>query len=139
MGHESFDRDEIPQGGSNRALGIVFAVVFALIAFVPALFGGRLRLWSFGVSVAFLAAAFLAPALLGPLNRAWTRFGLLLHRIVSPIVLGFMFFVVVTPIGLLMRAFGKDPLRLRFDRAARTYWIERKPPGPAPESLSDQF
>lgn len=139
MSHESFDRDEALPGGSNRALGIVFAVVFALIALVPPLFGGPIRLWSLGVSAAFLAAAFLAPALLGPLNRVWTRFGLLLHRIVSPIVLGFMFFVVVTPIGLLMRAFGKDPLRLRFDRVVRSYWIERKPPGPAPESLSDQF
>ena len=70
--------------------------------------------------------AWLSPAALAPLNRVWTRFGLLLHRIVSPVVLGVMFFVVVTPMGLVMRALGKDPLRLRFDREARSYWIDRR-------------
>jgi hypothetical protein len=83
--------------------------------------------------------ALLWPAVLAPLNRIWTRFGLLLHRIVSPVVLGVMFFGVVTPMGLVMRALGKDPLRLRFDPAARTYWIERRPPGPAPDTLNNQF
>jgi hypothetical protein len=83
--------------------------------------------------------AWLSPAALAPLNRVWTRFGLLLHRIVSPVVLGVMFFVVVTPMGLIMRALGKDPLRLRFDRDARSYWIDRRPPGPAPDTLNNQF
>jgi len=91
------------------------------------------------VGAAFLVVAWLRPAVLAPLNRAWTRFGLLLHRIVSPIVLGVMFFVVITPMGLVMRALGKDPLRLRYDREARTYWIDRRPPGPAPDTLNNQF
>jgi hypothetical protein len=76
---------------------------------------------------------------LSPLNRLWLRFGLLLHKIVSPLVLGIMFFLVITPIGLLMRAVGKDLLRLKFDKRSSSYWIERLPPGPPPESLKDQF
>lgn len=139
MGHESLQREQRIEGSSNRGFGVVFAVVFAIIALFPLLFGGALRWWSAGVAMIFLALAFVAPAALAPLNRAWMRFGLLLHKIVSPIVLGFMFYMVVTPIGLLMRATGKDPLRLRLDRNARTYWIDRTPPGPKPESLSDQF
>jgi hypothetical protein len=91
------------------------------------------------VGAAFLAAALLRPAVLAPLNRVWTRFGLLLHRIVSPVVLGIMFFVVITPMGLIMRALGKDPLRLRLEREARSYWIERRPPGPPPDTLNNQF
>jgi hypothetical protein len=87
----------------------------------------------------FLAAALLRPALLAPLNRLWTRFGLLLHRIVSPVVLGIMFFAVITPMAWIRRALGNDPLRLRFDREARTYWVDRQPPGPPPETLTNQF
>jgi hypothetical protein len=139
MGHESFERDAPVQGSSNRTLGLVFAAVFAIVGVLPLVFGGAVRLWSLAVAGVFLAIALAAPALLGPLNRLWTRFGLLLHRIVSPVVLGIMFFLVVTPIGLVMRALGKDLLRLRFDKGARSYWLDRTPPGPPPESLSDQF
>ena len=139
MGHESFGRDEPVQTSSNRAFGLVFAAVFLIVGVWPWAFGGQIRLWSIAVGAAFLAAAWFWSAALAPLNRVWTRFGLLLHRIVSPIVLGVMFFLVVTPTGLLMRALGKDPLRLRFDRDARSYWIDRRPPGPAPDTLNNQF
>lgn len=139
MGHESFERDAAVQGSSNRTFGLVFAAVFVIIGVLPAVLGRSMRLWSLALAALFFAIALAAPGLLGPLNRLWTRFGLLLHRIVSPVVLGIMFFLVVTPIGLVMRAFGKDPLRLRFDKGARSYWVDRIPPGPPPESLSDQF
>ena len=139
MGHESYERIEDIQGSSDRSFGLVFATVFALIGVVPFLFGKGLVVWALIVSAVFLALALLVPKVLAPLNRIWLRFGLLLHRIVSPIVLGFMFFVVITPIGLLMRALGKNPLRLSFDPEAESYWIKRSPPGPAPESLKDQF
>jgi hypothetical protein len=95
--------------------------------------------WSVTVSAIFLAIALLRPVLLAPLNRLWTRFALLLHRIVSPVVLGIMFFAVITPMGWLQRAVGRDPLRLRFDREARSYWVNREPPGPPPETLDNQF
>jgi hypothetical protein len=139
MAHESFDRKEPVSGSSNRAFGLVFAAVFAIIGLWPWLFRGQVRVWSVVVGAAFLLAALFWPAALRPLNRVWTRFGLLLHRIVSPLVLGVMFFIVVTPMGLLMRALGRDPLRLRFDRDAQSYWIDRQPPGPAPDTLNNQF
>lgn len=139
MGHESFDRDETVRGPSDRNFGLVFVAVFLAIAIAPRVFGGSIRVWSLVVSVAFGVVALAAPTVLAPLNKLWLKLGLLLHRIVSPIVLGIMFFLVITPMGLLMRALGKDPLRLRFDRAGSTYWIQREPPGPPPASFSDQF
>jgi len=139
MGHESFHREEAVQGSSDRAFGFVFAAVFLAIAIFPWVFGGSLRIWSLVVAAVFGVVALAVPRVLAPLNRLWLKFGLLLHRVVSPIVLGIMFFLVVTPMGLLMRALGKDLLRLRFDRAASTYWIQREPPGPPPDSFTDQF
>ena len=87
----------------------------------------------------FCSIALALPSVLTQLNRLWLRFGLLLHRVVSPLVLGIMFFLVVTPTGIVMRLLGKDPLRLRYEETASTYWIDRTPPGPAPESLDRQF
>ena len=139
MGHESYERREEIHGSSNRSFGIVFAVVFAVIGLLPFAFGGGIRLWALLIGGAFLLVALALPSILEPLNRLWLRFGLLLHRIVSPIVLGIMFFLVITPMGLLMRALGKDFLRLRFEKDLPSYWIERKPPGTPPESLKDQF
>jgi hypothetical protein len=139
VGHESYERREEIKGSSNRSFGIVFAFVFAVIGLLPLVFGGSVRVWALTVGGLFLLVALAVPAMLAPLNRAWLRFGLLLHRIVSPLVLGIMFFLVITPMGLLMRALGKDLLRLRFDKQSSSYWIDRAPPGPAPESLKDQF
>ena len=138
--HEDYGREEEVKGSSDRGFGIVFAVVFALVALWP-LTGenGAVRLWSAAVAIAFLAIAFLRPGLLAPLNRLWTRFGLLLHRIVNPIVMGFLFYLTVTPMALIMRALGKDLLRLKRDPEAKSYWIERTPPGPAPHTMSHQF
>jgi hypothetical protein len=139
MGHESYERREEVRGSSDRAFGAVFSVVFAIIGLLPMAFGGGARLWSLVVAAIFALIAMARPVLLAPLNRLWLRFGLLLHRIVSPLILGIMFYLVVTPMGLLMRAVGKDLLRLKFDSALQSYWIERTPPGPAPESMKDQF
>lgn len=136
---EEVRRDELSPGGSNRSLGLVFAAFFVIIGLLPLLKGGGLRLWALVVSGVFLLAALAFPSVLAPLNRLWTRFGLLLHKIVSPIVLGIMFYLVITPTGLLMRVLGKDLLRLKFERRAGSYWIERTPPGPAPDTLKDQF
>ena len=139
MAHESYVREDAAQGASNRSFGLVFAGIFGLIGFLPLVFGEVPRAWALILAGIFLLAALAFPRLLAPFNRVWMRFGLLLHRIVSPLVLGIMFFGVITPIGLLMRLLGKDPLRLRLDKAAGSYWIERTPPGPAPETFKDQF
>jgi hypothetical protein len=95
--------------------------------------------WALGIAAAFFLAALLMPAVLAPLNRLWFKFGMLLHRVVSPLVMGMLFYVVVTPIGLLMRLFGKRPLNLEFETAETSYWILRQPPGPAPETIKNQF
>ena len=127
------------QSSSDRSFGFVFALVFLIIALYPLLNFQGIRIWAMAVSGIFLLLAALVPRILAPANRLWTKFGLLLHNIVSPLALGILFFLVVTPTGLLMRLFGKDPLRLRFDPAADSYWIKRDPPGPAADSLNNQF
>ena len=139
MSHESLDRIEPVQGSTNRTLGLTFGAVFLVVGVYPWAFGNPLRLWSLVVAVGFALVALVHPDLLGPLNKVWTRFGLLLHKVTSPIVLGIMFFGVVTPIGLLMRAAGKDPLKLRRQADAATYWVDRIPPGPKPDTLPNQF
>ena len=96
--------------------------------------------WYLVVPAACLViAGVIAPHVLAPLNRAWMKLGLLLHRIVAPVLMGIVFFGVVLPIALLMRLRGKDMLRLRFDRDAANYWIVRDPPGPAADGLKNQF
>jgi hypothetical protein len=137
--HESFKREEEIRPSSNRAFGLVFTVFFTLVGLAPLRHRAPLRWWSLGLALAFLAAALLVPRVLAPLNRLWLMFGLLLHAVVNPIVMALLFFTTVTPIALIMRARGKDPLRLRRDPDARSYWIERQPPGPMPDTMPRQF
>jgi hypothetical protein len=137
--HERLVAQHAVQRGSDRAFGLVFAGVFTVVGILPALRGGPFRGWALAVAAIFLAAAVARPVLLAPLNRAWTWVGLALHRVMSPLVMGAIFYTTVTPIGLLLRAAGKDLLRLKPDPDASTYWIERQPPGPAPQSMRQQF
>ena len=132
-------KSRTPQGSSNRAFGLVMAAFLAIVGLLPLATRGEARGGVLLVALAFALFAVTVPHVLAPLNRLWTAFGNLLHAIVSPIVLGILYFLVVTPTGLAMRLFGKDPLRLRFDRKAASYWLPRQPPGPAPDSLKDQF
>jgi hypothetical protein len=130
---------EAPEGSSDRSFGLIFAgalVVFPLIAWWR---GRELRLWPFGVAAVFLVVALLRPSWLAPLNRVWTRFGMLLGRVTNPMMMGLIFFLVVTPVALVLRFRGKDPLRLKRDSAAQSYWLPRQPPGPAPETMTNQF
>ena len=137
--HENFARDEELPRSSDRQFGLVFAAMFTIVAVWPLVGGRPVRWWSVAVAAVFMAIAVAVPALLAPLNRVWIRIGLLLHQCVSPIMLGMVFFASVTPIGLVLRALGKDPLRLRFDPEATTYWIERRPPGPSGATMPNQF
>ena len=138
-GHDSFARDEPVERPPDRQFGVVFAVVFAAVAVWPWLSGRPIRWWSAVLAAAFLAAALVAPRVLAPLNGVWLRIGLLLHRCISPVVLGLIFFATITPVGLLLRARGKNPLRLRFEPDIPTYWIERQPAGPAGDTMVNQF
>ena len=137
--HENLSREYRSGAGSDRSFGLVFAAVFFVVGLWPLLRGEAPRGWALAIAAAFLLASAFRPVLLAPLNRLWTRFGLLLHKIVSPVIMGFLFYGTVTPIGLLLRVLGKDPLRLKIDKAAASYWIERVPPGPSPESIKNQF
>lgn len=139
MAHEDLTREQDIEGSSDRSFGIVFAVVFLIIAFWPLMSGGAVRWWSCVVAALFAAIAVAKPALLSGLNRQWLKFGLLLGKIVSPIALGLLFYGVIAPLGLALRLAGKDPLRLKYDRSADTYWIRREPPGPPPDSMTNQF
>ena len=113
--------------GSNKSFGIVFFIVFLIIAIYPFLNQGELRLWSLIVSIIFLILGLLNSKLLLPLNKIWFKFGILLGKIVSPLIMGIIFFFVVTPIGILMRILKKDLLNLKFNKKT-TYWIEKNGP-----------
>ena len=113
--------------GSNKSFGIVFFVVFLLISFYPLLNNESIRLWSLIVSTIFLILGILNSSLLSPLNKLWFKFGILLGKIISPIVMGIIFFLVVTPIGLIMRLFGKDVLNLKYNDY-KSYWIKKNGP-----------
>ncbi len=114
------------------------AGALALLALLNGWHHGRLWPWEIAVAVLFLLAALLRPALLNPLNRVWMKLGLLLHKIVNPIVMGLLFYGTIWPTGVIMRMRGRDLLRLRREPASDTYWIAR-PPGPLPETMRDQF
>ena len=137
--HERIAREDNIQGSSNRAFGLTFAGVFLLIACWPLVRGRSLRSWAVVVAVLFFVAALLAPRTLHLLNRLWFAIGMLLHRIAHPVVMALLFFTTITPLAVLMRALGKDPLRLRRDPSAPSYWIDRRPPGPAPNTMIRQF
>ena len=112
---------------SNRSFGIVFFVVFLVIAFYPLAHGGEIRIWSMIISIIFLILGLLNSKILAPLNKIWFKFGIILGKIVSPLIMGIIFFLVVTPIGLIMRLLGKDLLNLKYNQG-KTYWIEKKGP-----------
>lgn len=131
--------DEALEVASERSFGAVMAVAFGGVGALPLLRGGEPRLWALGVALVFGFITLVRPPLLRPLNVAWAHLGALLNKIVSPLVLGALFFLVVTPMGLYQRARGRDLLRLKRDPASPSYWIPRDPPGPAPESMRNQF
>ena len=112
---------------SNKSFGIVFFIVFFLIGIYPILNEDQVRIWSLIISVVFLILGLLNSRILSPLNKIWFKFGILLGKIISPLLMGLIFFTVVTPIGILMRLFNKDLLNLKFNKN-KTYWIEKKEP-----------
>ena len=120
---------------SNRSFGIVFFVVFFLIALYPLIYNEDIRIWSLIISLIFLILGLINSRILNPLNKLWFKFGILLGKIVSPIIMGIIFFLVVTPIGFIMRILGKDLLNLKFN-SNKTYWIEKKDPK---SSMKKQF
>ena len=109
---------------SNRSFGIVFFTVFLIVCLYPLVNSESIRVWSLIISIIFLVLGLLNSKILAPLNKLWFKFGILLGKIVSPFVMGMIFFLVVTPIGLIMRLFAKDVLNLKFNKN-KSYWIKK--------------
>tara|TARA_B100001079_G_C16321569_1_gene474878 strand:+ start:190 stop:573 length:384 start_codon:yes stop_codon:yes gene_type:complete len=109
---------------SNRNFGIVFTIVFLIISFWPLLKSGNIRYWSLAISLIFFVLAIMNSKILTPLNKIWMKFGFVLGKIISPIVMGFIFFFVVTPTGIIMRLLGKDILNLKKNNQ-NSYWIKK--------------
>ena len=121
--------------GSNRSFGIVFFIVFLLIAIYPLINQGEIRVWSVLISLLFLILGIINSKVLSPLNKVWFKFGIFLGKIISPIIMGIIFFLVVTPIAFLMRILKKDLLNLKYNKNS-SYWIEKTDPK---STMKNQF
>lgn len=137
--HESFERPEGLQVGSDRAFGLLFAFVFAIVAAWPMLEGRPPRSWGAALALATLVAALAVPRVLHPANVLWMRLGALLATVGGFVGLALLYYGAFLPTGLLLRLFGKDPLRRAFARDATSYWITRDGDERRPRSMRDQF
>lgn len=124
------------KAGSDRSFAFVFSTVFLIIACWPLLHGGAIRLWALGIAVLFIGIGATFPRVLRPLNIAWFKFGMWISRFTTPVLMVVVFATTVVPTGLLLRLFGKDPMRRTIDSAADTYWLKRDD---QPGSMSDQY
>jgi len=136
--HEQFDRIE-ERKLSDRSAGIGIACTFALLACAPLLRRGGVRWWALGVSGIILLVSLLRPGLLHPAAWLGRKLADILGRAIGLFSLALLFFLVITPFGLARRLFVRDPLRRRIDKNRKSYWVERQPPGPSPESMARQF
>ena len=121
--------------GSNRSFGVVFFIVFFIVAIYPLINDGNIRIWSLIISFIFLSLGLVNSNILTPLNKIWFKFGILIGKVISPIIMAIIFFIVVTPIGLIMRIIRKDILNLKYNSAA-SYWIEKNEPS---SKMKNQF
>ena len=137
--HERVSAVQQIEGSSNRSFGVVFCVVFLIVGLWPSFWGGDPRVWSISIASVLLVITIIRPQLLALLNRCWIAFGLMLHKVMNPVVMGFLFFLVVTPIALIMRVLGKRPLELTFERDLPSYWKDRDPPGPQADTMKNQY
>ena len=140
--HEEHQSTHEIETSSDRSFGLTVGGILALIE--------AYRLWSSGaldtLGIVLLAIAapllffgLVYPKILAPLNKAWIKLGFLMFKIVNPIIMFLVYALTIVPIGLLLKLFGKDPMRLKLEKDAKTYWIERDPAGPSPESMKNQF
>lgn len=137
--HEDFTRRAKERVASDRSFGLVFAALFLLISLAPLRTHHPVRQWPLVSAVMLVLVASLRAHWLHPFNRVWTRLGVLMGHVVTPIVTALLFFLVVAPTAFCLRVLGKDVLRLTPVSTADSYWIERRPPGPSPESMVNQF
>lgn len=128
-----------PKQLDNRTFGLIFSAIFLVITLFPLVRGSSINLWSAYVCAAFALPALISPKLLTPLNWLFQKFGLVMHKITNPLLMGLVFFVTVLPTGLIMRLLGKDPMNRKLDPTASTYWITREDGKLSKESFDNQF
>jgi hypothetical protein len=132
----SFQKEKI---ASDKSFGLVFACFFFVVGAAPLLKHHPLRLWALVLSCLFFLVSFFSSGYLHPLNKIWNKVGLLLGKIIAPIAVGVLFFIIITPLAIMSKLLGKDPLRLKWEANADSYWIKCQPSGPSPESMMQQF
>jgi hypothetical protein len=137
--HETFSREETPEGPSNRSFGLTVGGMLALIALLPTLRSKPPRWWALAPAAILLIAGALFPSVLAVPNQLWMKLAALISKITNPIILSLMFYLLFTPVAMICRLMGKDLLRLKSDKELDTYWIARQPAGPPPETMSNQF
>jgi hypothetical protein len=139
--HEDFSRPDDIKGGSDRGFGLTVGGILLLIALVRVYFHGLgwVQYGLGGIGLTLILLGLVAPRSLSGANRAWMKLGVIMFKVINPVVLALIYGITMLPIGLMMRATGRDPLRLKLDPEADSYWIPRDPPGPAPETMIDQF
>jgi hypothetical protein len=137
--HEDLKREDRTAGPSDRNFGLTTGTMLALIAVWKSYSGSAWGLVCGGLGVTLIGCGLVRPKLLSPLNHIWLQFGLMLHRLTSPLVMAVLFYGTILPVGLLMRGFGKDPLRLRLNRAADSYWLPRTDVRPPSDAMRQQF
>ncbi|HLH10979.1 MAG TPA: SxtJ family membrane protein [Methylovirgula sp.] len=137
--HETIVSFRKVAAGSDRKFGLTLGIVLAALALWPLLRHHSPRIWLLAIGIILFAGGLFFPAALGPFNRAWFRLGLFLNRLVGPVVMGLLFFGAVVPVGWVLRLRGEDPLKLKRDPDAATYWTRREPPGPRPGTLMKQY
>lgn len=135
----SHSRQTLRRTASDRSFGVVFTIFLTMIALWPLIDAQRPRGWALLGAGLFALASIVRPSWLGPLNRVWTRIGLLMHRVTNPIVLTLIFWLTIVPTALALRLLGRRPLQLERDPSCDSYWIRREPPGPAPGSMQRRF
>ena len=134
----TINTEQAPKQLSNRTFGLIFAAIFLVIALWPLKNGASPRTWALIIVALFALPALLFPRVLTPLNAAWVKFGLFMHKIVNPILMGLIFFLTVLPTGLMLKLFGKGPMRRKLDANATTYWQQRDDKV-TKESFDNQF
>jgi Family of unknown function (DUF5989)/Saxitoxin biosynthesis operon protein SxtJ len=137
--HEDLSRRDEITGSSDRSFGLVFSVFFCIIAFLPLRHHQKPRLWALILAGGLLLVSLLRPSLIHVANRLWMYLALLLSRVVNPVIMAVLFYGVMTPIAIIRRTSGNDTMKLRFDPKSSSYWLERRPPGPPPETMERQF
>jgi hypothetical protein len=137
--HERLDADEAVPLPSDRSVGFVFTTALTVIGLVPLARGGHVRPWALAAAATLLLVTLTRSRWLRPLNRIWMAFGLAANTVVSSVLMAVIFYGVVTPLAWMLRRAGRDLLRLKLEPLATTYWLERRPPGPAPDTMKNQF